>query len=257
MIEPSIADNINFILVNPLYSGNIGQAARAMANNGFSRMGLLNPPDFTDEDAVKMALHAVNILHNATVYKNLDEALGDKHLIIGTTNRLRRFRKTFHTPRAIVPIILERAQNHKVAILFGNEASGLSNDEIYLCHEIIHIPAHSDFTSYNLAQSLLIVAYELFNAESKFKEGPKLKLVPQTELESMYNQIQGVLNDIGYLYEDNPNTIINALRRLFGRSGLEEKEVRIFRGIFSQVKWVASEREKMNKTLDKLLKKKS
>ncbi len=250
MIEPEVAANIEIVMVDPQYSGNIGQAARAMANNGLSRLSLIRPPDHLDLTARKMALNAIDILHDAEVYNNLGDALVDKRYVLGTTNRLRTLRKTYYTPRAAVRPILDLARQHQVAIMFGNEAAGLSNEDLDRSHEIIHIPAHRDFSSYNLAQTVMIVAYELFNSEAKYASPPKLKLAPLDQIEPMYDQIQQVLLDIGYLHEENPAHIMTSLRRLFGRSGLEEREVRIIRGIFAQMRWLVGDRDKWRKIVD-------
>jgi TrmH family RNA methyltransferase len=249
MIDPEITANIEIILVDPLYSGNIGQTARAMANNGLSRLGLVNPPDYLNEEARKMALGAIDILRNAPVYKSLSGARTKNQFVVGTSKRLGQKRiPYYYTPRAAAPLILQKARQNRVALVFGNESSGLSNEDLDYCHEVIHIPAHPDFSSYNLAQAILIVVYELFFLQDvKYELPPDLKLAPFEMTEPMFRQMQDVLLEIEYIYPDNPSLIMRSLRRLLGRNGMEERDVRILRGILAQMQWVLKDRDRWRK----------
>ena len=159
---PAALDNIRVVLVEPQHSGNIGAVARAMKNMALSRLVLVNPADHLAMEARMMAMHALDILQQAQVVDTLTQAIADAGYVVGTTRRLGRSRQAQQTSRSIAPLLLELAASNPVALVFGREDSGLTNDELARCHELITIPAHPTFGSLNLAQAVLLVCYELY-----------------------------------------------------------------------------------------------
>src|SRR5262245_6493408 len=139
---PGPLDNIRIVLVEPQHAGNIGGVARAMKNMAFSRLVLVNPADHLALEARMMAMDAFDILQRAQVVSSLSQAVGEAGYVLGTTRRLGKARQAQQTSRSIAPLILELAASNPVALVFGREDSGLSNDELSQCHELISIPAH-------------------------------------------------------------------------------------------------------------------
>ena len=174
---------------------------------------------------------------------SLEEALRPCSLTVGTTRRKGKRRQRALTPREIAPEVLRVAREYRVALIFGPEDRGLSNEELDLCQEIVTIPAHPRYGSLNLAQAVMILLYELFLAAHPTHRESR-KLATSEELEGMYRHMEEVLLRIGFLHPNNPKRMMTALRRLFGRARLDSREVRIIRGIMRQVNWVAEQMEK-------------
>ena len=243
--------NITIILVEPLHPGNIGAACRAMKNMGLGRLKLVHPPLDRNNDALKMAHGAEDILENATRYLTLGEALADIQYVIGATARLGGWREQALPPREAAEDILHIASSgNRVAILFGSEDRGLSNEHIKHCQRLISIPSSPEQRSLNLAQSVLIVAYELFLATlGKLPPGPKL--AGAGHVEAMFEDLTEALRLIDFLKPGNPDYWVMSIKRVFGRSGLSEKEVNMFRGICRQIRWIHSLVDEKGKTNEK------
>lgn len=228
-------DNIYFVLVETKEAGNIGSSARAMKNMGFKNLCLVNPPDFLTNEAREMACSAIDVVENAAVYSCISEAIKDKSIVIGTTRRIGR-QRGHHLPleEGIKKACLT-AQKNKVAILFGREDRGLSNREVEECGFMVSIPTDPLSPSLNLAQSVLLVAYEL--SRNTYKTPGKV-LVKQEELDGLYERIRSTLRLIGYIphgKKDLEARILRNLGHMIGRSGLTEWELRMLHGICSQV----------------------
>jgi len=253
--------NITIVLVRPQYAGNIGSVCRAMKNMGFSRMALVSPEqDPLSAEARMMATSAKDLLYKAQSFSSLEEALAGFRWIAGTSARKGVRRGPFISPREISPEILRHARTLPVAILFGPEDRGLTNRDLDPCHALIRIPTHPDLSSLNLAQAVLLVCYELFlaNLEEKHKsEGARTKgkggrkdessssglaapLAEFQKVEKMYAHLEQLLLRIGFLDPKNPKRIMHALRRIFGRAQLSDRDVAILRGIFRQLEWFAT-----------------
>lgn len=266
--------SISFILVRPRYPGNIGQAARAIKNFGFDELALVAPAASpTHPDAIKLAVGAANLLKRATVYADLKVAIAPLHFLLGTSRRFGRHRRNFVSLPEL-PSVLPKRGN--VGILFGPEEKGLSNEEIACCHRVITIPSNPKFPSLNLAQSVMVVAYELrgllgwgggveiFEAirrraskpydaarrvarrlpASEEAVVPKKSSTPlpqplatMEQVEGMFQQLESTLAQIGFFPHGNPFMVMRTLRNLFGRSGLTPREIRILRGICRQAMW--------------------
>jgi tRNA (cytidine32/uridine32-2'-O)-methyltransferase len=233
-------NNIRIILIGTTHPGNIGATARAMKSMGLNRLYLVAPKIFPHVDATARAAGADDLLAKACVTKTLDEALDDCNLIIGTSARLRALPLRLVTPRQGAGIIKTQSENIEVAILFGRENNGLTNEELLRCHYHINIPTNTDFTSLNLASAVQIIAYELytvFNSQNDLvqKQTAIDELATAKDVELFYQQLQHVLIDINFLNSHNSYQLMQRLQRLFNRTMLEKKEINILRGILSKV----------------------
>lgn len=235
-------DRVAIVLVEPREPGNIGAAARAMANMGLSRLVLVRPPEFLVGEAFKMALAARPILESAVVAADLGEALAAYGFVAGTTRRGGTARRGRVSPRALAAALPALARDNDCAVLFGREESGLTNAELQYCQSLVTIPSHEGFGSLNLAQSVLAVAYEIFLASGSPDSGGRgaaARRASTAALEGLFGQMERVLLDIGYLDQANPARMMRVFRRLIGRAGPDAREVAALRGIFRQVSWYA------------------
>lgn len=225
---------IRIVLVETSHPGNIGATARAMKNMGFYELALVAPRQFPHAEATARAAGADDVLAGARVYASLGEAVADCHLVIGTSARQRSIQWPLWTPRQCAENVWCQPACHRVAIVFGRERSGLSNEELDLCHFGLRIPCNPDYASLNLAAAVQIVVYELHLAQGQATFEPESPLATHAELESFYRHLQQALQDIGFLHSRKQvPSIMRRLRRLFGRAGLEKREVDILRGILS------------------------
>jgi tRNA/rRNA methyltransferase len=229
--------NIHVVLVEPQHSGNIGAVARAMKNMALSRLILVNPADHLAMEPRMMAMHALDILQQAQVVDTLSQAVANAGYVVGTTRRLGKSRQAQQTPRSIAPLLLELAASNPIALVFGREDSGLSNDELARCHELISIPAHPTFGSLNLAQAVLLVCYELYVSTATQPLAPPPMLATTAEVERLYIRMQAVLRRIGFLHGSNPDRMMGYFRRFFARHGLKSRDVKVFLGMFRQIEW--------------------
>jgi tRNA (cytidine32/uridine32-2'-O)-methyltransferase len=234
-------NNIRIILIGTTHPGNIGAAARAMKSMRLDRLFLVAPKIFPHVDATARAAGADDLLAKARVTATLDEALADCNLIIGTSARKRALPLRLVTPRQGAEIVKAQAENIEIAILFGRENNGLTNEELLRCHYHINIPTNTDFTSLNLASAVQIIGYELYtlmNSQNDLvqKQMAIDELATAKEVALFYEQLQQTLTAIDFLNLHNSQQIMQRLQRLFNRTMLEKKEVNILRGILSKVK---------------------
>jgi len=237
---PAVLDHIRVVLVEPQHSGNIGGVARAMKNMALSRLVLVNPADHLAMQARMMAMHAFDILQQAQVVGTLSQAVADAGYVVGTTRRLGKSRQAQHSSRSIAPLLLELAASNPVALVFGREDSGLTNDELAQCHELINIPAHPTFGSLNLAQAVLLVCYELYVTTTTQPSSALPTLATAAELARLYARMREVLRRIGFLHGSDPDRMMGYFRRFFARYGFKSRDVTIFLGVFRQVEWYIS-----------------
>jgi tRNA (cytidine32/uridine32-2'-O)-methyltransferase len=233
-------DNLRIVLVNTSHPGNIGGAARAMKNMGLSKLYLVAPKDFPAEKAVWRAAGALDILDDAVVVETLDEAIADCGLVVGTSARERRIPWPLVNPRECGTKAIAEAGEHEVAVLFGREDRGLTNEELHKCHYHVHIPANSDYSSLNLACAVQVIAYELRMAHLTWQDGKALTFddwdVPPAKVEALeryYDHLQQTLTELGFLEPDNPRQTMTRLRRLYGRIRMDEMELSILRGVLT------------------------
>lgn len=229
--------NIRVVLVEPQHSGNIGAVARAMKNMALSRLVLINPADHLAPEARMMAMHALDVLRHAQLCSSLAEAIRDSSFVVGTTRRLGKARQVQRHPREMAPLLLALAQTNPVALVFGREVSGLTNEELQCCHELLTIPAHPTFGSLNLGQAVLLVCYELYLATVVPPQPSAPRFATAGELERFYTKMRAVLLRVGFLHGSNPEHMLSYFRRFFARRGLESRDVKVFLGVFRQIEW--------------------
>ncbi|KAB0639235.1 RNA methyltransferase [Burkholderia latens] len=234
-----------FVLVEPSHPGNVGAAARALKTMGFSRLVLVAPrvPHAqSDPDAIAMASGADDVLASAQVVPTLGDALAGVHWSIALTARTREYGPPRLAPRAAA----EQARTHvgggDIALVFGNERTGLANEHVEQCSALAHIPANPAYSSLNLAQAVQVLAYELRVAflgrgsESSYAMQPDVGTLAQSdEIERMYAHLENALIALDFLDPRNPKKLMPRLRRLFARTGLEREEVNILRGIAKHI----------------------
>jgi len=235
--------NIRIVLVGPQGMLNVGSVARAMKNMGLGELALVAPAGSPlHPDARIMAVRADDILENASIFRDLIEAVADCTWVVGTTRRRGKGREEVIDPRQLASEMTAIESQNKVAIVFGSEASGLSNRDLDQCQRLVSIPADEEYGSLNLAQAVMLVCYELFMAAQYRKEVEETRrLATSEELEGMYQHMEEVLLRIGFLHEDNPKRMMAVMRRIFGRAQLDSREVRVLRGICRQMNWYTNQ----------------
>jgi tRNA/rRNA methyltransferase len=246
-------ENFAFILFQPRSGGNVGAAARALKNMGCGNLRLVEQSGLADaalgkpkstltawgyDDARTMAVRGSDVLDAARVYPTLDAALTDCTLVIGTTARTGRYRREARSIRELAAEFATLSQANRIGFVFGPEDRGLTNQELKLCQRLITIPVAPDYPSLNLAQAVMIVAYELMLATGSARELPRPQQWARLpEVDAMLTRMMNALVAIGFLPVDNPDHIMFALRAILGRAGLTPRELDILNGIARQVLW--------------------
>lgn len=230
-------ENISIILVKTKTPGNIGSIARCMMNMGLSRLILVRPPEYKNGDALRMAAGTHEILERAEVFPTLKEAIAGHGLVYGTTRQIGGYhRKNLYTAREAAERVIPLLSENRIGIVFGREVNGLDNEDIALCNELISIPSSDAFPSLNLSHAVMVVAYELFMAAgARLPSLNKEKLADAADLERFYEHLEKTIVDIRYFNKQNPKHIMFAFRQMFGRARLDEREVRILRGLLSHI----------------------
>ncbi|HSS46708.1 MAG TPA: RNA methyltransferase [Burkholderiales bacterium] len=230
-------DNVRIVLVHPTHPGNIGAAARAMKAMGLGSLYLVNPGRFPDREADALASGALDLLGAARICASLDEALSGTVLAVALTARPREFSHAAHNPREAAGILLEEAGRSPVAVVFGSEMSGLSNEEVIKCRMVVHIPANPQYSSLNLAAAVQVMCYELRLAAVENERPQQTELEPANfeEIEMFYHHLEEVMIARGFMNPEQPKRLMERLRRLFGRAHLEKEEVSILRGILKSL----------------------
>ncbi len=234
--------NISIVLHRPRAPENIGAAARAMRNMGIDQLLVVNPHNCDLTRVCKMATHAaLDVVENMMVFDTLEEALGGCGFVAGTTARLGGERKVITSPPILAQKLFAISEQNQIAILFGPEDRGLTNEDIRRCHTLVNIPT-AEFSSLNLAQAVMIVCYELFRYTTKKPHEFVARLANRHELDAMYAQLKEILIQISFINPDNPDYFLNNFRHFFSRLPLRAKEVQIIRGICRQIKWYGDKR---------------
>ncbi len=242
-------NNISIILVEPQGPINVGSVCRAMMNFGFSDLRLVNPcMDYQSLPAQKMALKAQSILHEAVVYDDLRKALDDCHIAFGTTRRFGKYRQSFLSPEQAAAHAISCPSVCRVALVFGREDRGLHTSELDLCQLFVTIETHSAYRSMNLSQAVTLLLYELHKASNGIDPSIAATASPASigDIENMLQHMRRTLLEIAYLDPQNPDHILRSFRRLLGRTGLDEREVRIFQGLWSRIDWIEGERKRLS-----------
>jgi tRNA/rRNA methyltransferase len=227
-------DSISIILVRPKFPENIGSVARAMKNMGLSRLVVVNGSSPLHPNAYKLASGAEDILERAEEFLTLREAISEMGFVVGTTSRMGKERSPLLTPEALAKKLVPLSLKNLIGLAFGSEREGLTSEELSLCHLFVRIPSVEAFPSLNLAQAVIIVCYELFQASIEIPKQP-VQLARAEQLERMFEHLEKTLIRIGFLDSNHPKRIMRVLRRLFGKSQMDEREVQILQGIWSQM----------------------
>ena len=232
-------NSIVIVLIGTKHPGNLGAVARAMHNMGLKHLRLVSPQCTLDDEAYRMARAGRILLSKAKSYVSFKNALRGISFTVGTTAKTGGNRSQTHSPRILTPTILARAKQQKVGIIFGPEDTGLVDDDLELCQMLAQIPTHPQARSINLAQAVMVMSYELYVGHLEPEPGRSLELASVEQVEAMYAQLKVALTEIGFLRAQNARHMMFALRRLFGRSGLEPSDVAMLRGIARQITWFA------------------
>lgn len=239
-------DNIVIVLVEPRNAGNVGAIVRAMTNMGLSDLRLVNPKaNYQDEEAIARAHGCKEQLAAAQIFPTLAEAVADCATMVATSHKIIRYKKDSFSAREIGAKLAPFSVKNKVAILFGRENHGLSNEEIKLCPWLVHIPSARPYPSLNISQAAMLVCYELFLASEGYEEVDEFpELIGQDDMEGFYEHILKFIDNVGFRHKNNDNTIfIAALRRIFGRTGLDQHDLNVLFKLFAQVRRTAAENE--------------
>ncbi len=231
---------IRVVMVETSHPGNIGAAARAMKNMALESLYLVNPVLFPHREATSRASGAEDLLDRAVVCDTLSKALEGCSLVFGASARSLR---TIPWPqvdvRGCAGLVAARSEGDEVAVLFGREDAGLSNDELELCNYLVHIPTNPDFSSLNIAAAIQVISYELYVARQGEWQGTASNKedVPASaeEVEGFFRHLQQTLVALEFLDPENPRLLMRRLRRLFNRAEMEKVEVNILRGILTSV----------------------
>lgn len=232
-------ENIRIVLVNTSHPGNIGAAARAMKNMGLSKLVLVDPKDHPTYEAYSRASGADDVLGDAVVVSTLSEALKGCAWVMGTSARERTVEWPMMDPRECAGRSVEESESGEVAIVFGRERTGLTNEELELCHALVCIPSNPEYSSLNVAAAVQVLCYELRVAsvqevvaqpvEKSESDSP----ATADQVEGMYDHLSQMLEDVGFFGTNNPEIVMRRLKGLFSRTRVTRREVNILRGIFS------------------------
>ena len=234
MREKVNLDSMCIILVRPKFPENVGSVARAMKNMGLRRLFVVNGCSALHPNAYKLASGAEDILERAEEFFTLQEAISEMGYVVGTTSRGGKDRRPDLTPEALAEKMIPLSQKNLIGLAFGSEKEGLTNEELSLCHLYARIPSMESFPSLNVAQAVMVVSYELFRASIEIPK-KEIRLAQAEQSERMIEHMERTLIRIGFLDADHPKGIMRVLRRLFGRSQMDEREVQILLGIWSQM----------------------
>lgn len=224
---------IRVVLVEPQHPGNIGAAARAMKTMGLHDLALVRPDKFPHADAAAMAVGATDLLDRAGVFDGIEAAIADCAYVVGSSARLRSLPHNTTTPRELATRLV-REMGGRVALLFGPERVGLSNEDLERCHALVSIPADPQFRVLNLAAAVQILCYELRLACAPDLAGaPEREPVPQREMELFFAHLERVLVKLKFLNPRHPRQLMRRLRRLYARAAPDENEMNILRGILA------------------------
>lgn len=232
-------ENIRVVLVGTTHPGNIGGVARAMKNMCLSDLVLVSPEaEFPSGKARARASSALDILEQTKVVDNLDEAIADCQLVAGASARLRAIPWPLVDARDCAKQAVDQSAQGKVALVFGREHSGLTNEELERCNLLVHIPANPDYSSLNIAAAVQVLSYEIHMAKrdqdnETLHVSNDYPMSTAEEMEGLYQHFEQALETIGFFDPDNPRQLMRRLRRLFNRAQLDKMEMNILRGILA------------------------
>lgn len=237
--------------MNTSHSGNIGAAARAMKTMGLSDLCLVSPKSFPDKQAIAMAVHAGDVLDRAEVVDSLQAAIADCHVVVGTSARYERsLAQDVLDARRCGELLAEKvAESCKVALVFGRERTGLTNEELAHCHHLVHIPTNPDYSSLNVASAVQLLAYECrmgIGENVNTVSGNQIPndIVTSNEVQGYFQQLQNMMIKSGFLDPAEPKRLMQRLRGLYGRTQLSRSELNILHGMLSSFEKMISNDKK-------------
>ncbi|WP_069212534.1 tRNA (cytosine(32)/uridine(32)-2'-O)-methyltransferase TrmJ [Vibrio cholerae] len=241
-------ERVKVVLVGTTHSGNIGSAARAMKVMGLSQMVLVDPQCQVDAQAIALAAGASEIALNAQIYPTLEAAVADCGLVVGTSARSRTLEWPMLEPRECGEKLISEANQHSVAMVFGRERTGLTNDELQRCHYHVCVPANPEYSSLNLAMAVQLLSYEVRMAYLALQQSSQSSTLQEEyprhqELERFYAHLEQVIMQTEFISAQQPGQVMNKLRRMFTRARPEAQEINILRGILTSVQKSISRKE--------------
>lgn len=238
-----LSANVSVVLHHTLYAANVGAAARAMKNCGFTNLRLVRPPRDRYEDAPRLAHAAADIVAAAESHSTLGDALADVQFVVGTSSKTGGWRRRVLEPEACMRELVPLLEHNRVALLFGPEDRGLENEDVARCTHFVCIPTAELLDSINLAQSVMILCHELFKALSALPvaERPAPPRADRGAMEALFGDIRRTLEFVGYYHTGDADYWMLAVRAMIDRAGgLDPKEINLLRGVLKQMRFVAS-----------------
>lgn len=243
----NVADRLRIVMVETTHPGNIGAAARAMKTMGQQRLYLVKPKIFPSVDVTARAAGADDVLADAVVCEDLPGALQDCALVIATTARERRIPWDVYGPRECAAKIVQSTTGAEVAVVFGRESSGLTNEELELCNAVLRIPANPQFSSLNIASAIQILCYEILQACHDEKElvyqEPEAPPATSDQMQQFYVHLEQALTDIGFHEPEKPRQLMHRLKRFFNRSQPDRNEMNLLRGMLTAMQKTAGKKD--------------
>ncbi|NOF40331.1 tRNA (cytosine(32)/uridine(32)-2'-O)-methyltransferase TrmJ [Vibrio cholerae] len=241
-------ERVKVVLVGTTHSGNIGSAARAMKVMGLSQMVLVDPQCQVDAQAIALAAGASEIALNAQIYPTLEAAVADCGLVVGTSARSRTLEWPMLEPGECGEKLISEANQHSVAMVFGRERTGLTNEELQLCQYHVCVPANPEYSSLNLAMAVQLLSYEVRMAYLAMQQSSQSSTLQEEyprhqELERFYAHLEQVIMQTEFISAQQPGQVMNKLRRMFTRARPEAQEINILRGILTSVQKSISRKE--------------
>lgn len=235
----NLLNSVKVVLVGTTHPGNIGATARAMKNMGILDLALVEPKEFPSDVATFRSKAAKDILEKASVHTSLEEAISECELVVGTSARGRTVPWPVLNPREAAEEMHKSSLNGKVAIVFGREDRGLTNEELGLCNFHVHIPSDPEYSSLNLSQAVQILAYEIrlsYLQDQHFNEDYwDVELANNEQTERLINHMDELMQEVDFYDVENPRKLLVRVRRFFKRSKIDVMEANIFRGLFATI----------------------
>lgn len=247
-----ILNHIQIILVETTHSGNVGSVARAMKTMQLSQLTLVNPQVTIDDQTRALSAGAIDVIENVKIVETLDEAIAGCDLVIGASARERRLNWPHLNAKQNAELVIEKAQQgSKIALIFGRERIGLMNEELQKCDYHLSIPANTEYSSLNLAMSVQIIAYEIYQVFLAYncEQSQKISIEPdrlypkKENLEQFYTHLESILLQTQFSQPERSAKMMSRLRLVFNRAQLDQQELNIFRGILAAI-----EKSIINKT---------
>lgn len=250
-MKSHLIENIRVVMVETTHPGNIGAAARAMKTMGYNNLYLVKPKIYPSAEATARAAGADDILGKAVVCDSLEQALQGCVAVVASTARPRTISHSVFTPREYAPKLYEMVKLGPVALVFGRESSGLSNEELEYCNVVLQIPTNPEFSSLNVASAVQILCYEFIQllqledadkTDAKVDDKEKIRLATADEMNYFYEHLEQSMIDVDFLNPEQPRKLMRRLKSLFNRAHLDENEVSILRGFLAAVQEAVTRR---------------